>query len=125
MGIPPNPPPPSALRRLGTVNTAGLVGLVVAAAAWGAGHGRVALVLAVVLGAGLVHNAVRLLALPLHRAHLVEFVESWEHLTGREFGSGHRSDDVARVVYRQWRRAVRAGEAGGALGYLHRRASAA
>lgn len=114
-----------AARQLGPVNAAGLLGLLAAAAAWGAGHGRLALVVAVVLGAGLVHNAVRLLALPLHREHLSEFVESWEHLTGREFGSGHRSDDVARAVYRQWRRAVRDGEAGGALGYLHQRASAA
>lgn len=115
----------TTLAQLGPVNTAGLVGLAAAALAWGTGHGRVALVLAVVLGGGLVVNLLRLAALPLDRTHLMEFVESWEHLTGREFGRGHRSDDVARVVYRQWRRAVRDGEATGALGYLHRRASAA
>jgi len=107
------------------VNLTGLLGLGAAAVVWGAGHPLAAAVLAVVLGAGLVWNLVRLAALPLHGAHLTEFVESWEHLTGCEFGHGHRSDDVARVVYRQWRRAVRDGEASGALGYLTRRATAA
>ncbi len=113
------------LHRLGAVNAVGLAGLGAAAALWAAGHPVVALLVGAVLGAGLLRNLVRLAALPVHRVHLTEFVESWEHLTGREFGRGHSSDDVARMVYRQWRQAVRAGEAAGALGYLHRRASGA
>ena len=117
--------PRQLLHRLGAVNAVGVAGLVAGLLLWAAGHPVLALAVVGVLAAGLVRNLVRLAALPLHRVHLTEFVESWEHLTGREFGRGHASDDVARMVYRQWRDAVRAGEAAGALGYLHQRASGA
>ena len=113
------------LRRLGAVTAIGLAGLGAGAVLWAAGHPVMALVAAAGLGAGLARNLARLAALPLHRVHLTEFVESWEHLTGHEFGRGHSSDDVARMVYRQWRQAVRAGDAAGALGYLHQRAGGA